>query len=212
MSKHGSIKGYKAPSAAPFLAPSRPSPSGGGTKKSMDAFRQDPDIAGAIDVSSYLEGMTARTAEQIDKMRGSLKKGFSSQEQVNRAMAGALYQIGSLLKSRDEVIGELSKRMGIVEKQPAAPKGATTRAAALQKSMPGEAGGGGGQSLKKHEVISVLSYMRLEKGIQHVGSSAVGEAIYMLEGGGQIDPKLVEAAEAFVASKPQEAHTALTYQ
>lgn len=211
MHKHGSLKGYKRPSAASFLAPNRPSPSGS-TKKSMEHFRGDPDIKDAIDVSPYLEAMTARTAERIDAVNKSFKKSFGRQGDVNRGIAAALYQMGGLLKSQSAVIDALSERLGLVEKQPAAaPKGATTeRAAALRKGMPGEAGGGR-EALKKSELLSTLSFMRLEKSIGHVGQQDLGQAIYLLDGGGECDPAVVAAAQSFLEKNPELAETARSY-
>lgn len=209
MRKHGSLKGYKRPSAASFLAPNRPSPSGS-AKKSMDHFREDPDIKNAIDVAPYLEAMTARTAERIDAVNSQLRKGFGNQTGVNRAMGAALYQMGSLLKSQAGVIDALAERLQLVERQPAQPKGATQRPRALQKGMPGEAGAGG-SSLKKSEVLSTLSYMRLEKGLRTVGQNDLGQAIYLLEGGGEVDPAIVDAAQSFLERNPTEAETARAY-
>lgn len=210
--ERGSLKGYKRPSAASFLAPNRPSPSGGGstTRKSMDAFRQDADVRQAIDVSPYLEAMTARTAEQLDGVTKQLRKSHRDQTGVNRAMAGALYQMGTLLKSQSEVIEELRNRLGMVERQPNQPRGVTRGAQVMHKSLPSEAGAGVGE-LRKSEVVSTLSYMRIEKGMRHVGSHDIGQAVIMLESGGQIDPEVLGAAESFLATNPREAQTARAY-
>ena len=178
--------------------------------KSFDEFRKDPDVAAAIDVSPYLEAMTMRTAEQIDGLRKSFSERASDQNDMNRKQAAALYQIGSLLKSQSAVIDALAKRLNIVERTPNPPKGVTT-AAALHKSMPGEAGRPV-EKLSKSELLGTLSYMNLEKGIRHIGSQKTSDAIYMLEGGGLVSPEIIQAATDFLATNPTVAADARAYR
>lgn len=203
--KNGSMKGFPG---VPF-GKSGKATEGEPLVKSIDQFRKDPDIDAAIDVSPYLEAMTARTAEQIDAMNVNLSKGFGSQATVNRALAGALHQMGTLLKSQSMVVEALRERLGIVERQPNAPKGKTT-ASALSKSMPGEAGRGGEQ-LSKAEVLATLSYMNLEKGIRHINGQATSQAIGLLEGGGMVAPAVLKAVDDFHAAHPQESQVARQY-
>jgi len=180
-------------------------------QKSMDTFREDSDIANALDVSPYLEAMTMRTAEQIDDMRKSLHEQSSSQYEVNRRQAAALFQIGTLVKSQSAVIEALGERLGLIERTPNAPKGATSTvgARALQKSMPGEAGRGEG--LRKSELLSVLSYMNLEKGVKSIGHQRTVEAIGLLEGGGTVSEDVIRAAHDFIASNPTLEQEARSY-
>jgi hypothetical protein len=182
-------------------------------QKSMDSFREDSDIASALDVSPYLEAMTMRTAEQIDDMRKSLTEQAGSQFEVNRRQAAALYQIGSLVKAQSAVVEALGQRLGLVERTPNAPKGATSAptAQAMAKSMPGEAGAAGGEQLKKSEVLSVLSYMNLEKGIKTIGQQSTVEAIGLLEGGGRVSEDVIRAAHDFVTSNPTIEKEARSY-
>jgi hypothetical protein len=212
--KKGSMEGYSYPG----MGKSDGAAEGGKEPmaKSMDDFRQDKDIADAIDVSPYLEAMTARTADQIDGLRKSIDGGFAGQVDINRHMAAAMHQMGTLMKSQEAVIGELGKRLNIVEKQPQQPKGATSRtgAEAMAKSMPGEAGGppASGSSLSKSELLGTLSYMNLEKKIHNIGSQKTSEAIYLLEGGNKVDDGVIAAATAFLAQNPAEAQQARTYR
>lgn len=214
--KNGGMKGYSYPGMGK-------SDDGTGTSeplaKSMDQFRQDSDIAEAVDVSPYLEAMTTRTAEQIDNLRKSIEEGNSTNAEINRLTAAAMYQMGTLMKSQENVIGELGKRLGIVERTPNPQKGATssTGAEALSKGMPGEAGGPaavqpGDNQLNKSEMLSVLSYMNLEKSIKNIGSTKTSDAIYLLNGGNKLDPAIAAAANDFLVQNPNEANTARTYQ
>lgn len=178
--------------------------------KSFDEFRKDPDVAAAIDVSPYLEAMTMRTAEQIDGLNKSFSERFGNQNDMNRKQAAALYQIGSLLKSQSAVIDELAKRLNIVERTPNPPKGVTT-AAALHKSMPGEAGRPT-EKLSKSELLATLSYMNLEKGIRSIGQQKTSDAVYMLEGGGLVSNEVIQAAQDFLATNPTVAADARSYR
>jgi hypothetical protein len=208
--KNGSMNGY------PGFGKSDDGGYGEPLVKSMDEFRNDRDIADAIDVSPYLEAMTARTADQIDGLRKAISSGFGNQTEVNRHIAAAMHQMGTLVKSQASVIGELGKRLNIVESQPLPAKGATTRtgAQALAKGMPGEAGGpaAGGESLSKSELLSTLTYMNLEKGIKNIGSQRTSEAIYLLEGGNKVDNAVINAANAFLSQNPTEAQAARIYR
>jgi hypothetical protein len=178
-------------------------------KSAMEQLREDTDISDAVDVSPYLEAMTARTADMIDGLRKSQDSTTQQATGVYRAQAAAMYQIGSLLKSQSAVIDVLSERLGIVERTPNAPKGATTSAVALQKSMPGEADGNG--QLLKSELLSTLNYMNLEKGIKNIGGQKTYEIVGMYEGGGALDPSALEAAHDFLAANPKEAQAARSY-
>lgn len=202
----GSMKGYKG-----FGKSGDDGAEGEPMVKSLDQFRQDPDIADAIDVSPYLEAMTARTAEQIDAVTTELAKGFGNQTTVNRAIAGALHQMGTLAKSQSVVIDELAARLGIVERTPQPQRG-VTGAQGLQKSMPGEVGArGGDKQLSKSEVLSTLSYMNLEKGIKNIDGQSTSQAIGMLEGGGVVSESVIKAAHNFHIANPNESEVARQY-
>ena len=179
-------------------------------RKSMDEYRADSDLADTIDVSAYLESFTARTADQIDKVNGSLRKGFGSQATVNRALAGALHQMGSLLKSNAVVVHALGTRLNLVERTPNAPRG-VTNAAALHKSMPGEAGHNDSTKLSKAEILSTMSYMNLEKGIRHIEGQRTVEAIGLLEGGNVCSPAVLKAVNEFHVKNPSESALARAY-
>lgn len=183
-----------------------------GMGKSMDALRQDADIGDAVDVSPFLEALTARMAEQLDNVRKSHASFQSNQAGVNRAQAAALYQMGTLMKSQTEVISELGRRLGIVERVPAPQRGATTTpmARALAKSMPGEAGVGG-EALSKSELVSTLTYMNLEKSIRDINGRKTGE-LAMLADSGSIDEETVAAARHFLMTHPNEAQVAKQYR
>lgn len=181
-------------------------------KKSMDAYRESQDVADAIDVSPFLEALTARTADQLDGIRKAHGEFSGTQGRVNQHMAVALAAVGNLVKSQSAVIDALGQRLGLVERTPAAPRGATSerQAQALSKSLPGEVGAGGEQ-LSKAEVLSTLSYMNLEKGIKQINGQRTFEVIGMLEGGGQVDSGAVDTVRAFLKQNPAEAKAARNY-
>lgn len=188
-------------------------------EKSMDQFRQDPDIKDAVDVSPYLEALTQRTAEQLDAIKKSMLSQDSRQNGVNRAMAVAVVQIGHLVKGMAGVVDEMGRRLNIVESQPAPQRGATTapqaksRVKALTKGMPGEAGAGAqGNQLHKGQVVSVLSYMNLEKGMRELNGEKTSEIISRLEASNLLTKETMQAVQGFLAANPGEARTALGYR
>ena len=213
MKRNGSMQGYPG-----FGKSSDGDDDGEPMIKSLDEFRGDKDIADAIDVSPYLEAMTANTARQIDALRKSIDQGHAGQNEINRHMAAAMHQVGTLIKSQEAVIGALGERLHLVERTPNPQRGATSRtgAQAMSKSMPGEAGGPAlrpeSGALSKSELLSTLSYMNLEKSIKNIGSMKTSEAVYLLEGGGTVDQQVIDAAESFLTQNPNEAQDARQYR
>lgn len=187
---------------------------GGPYGKSMDMFKSDPDIAEAVDVSPYLEAMTAKTAEQLDALNKAIHSQSAQQNKMNKAQAVAIYNVGQLAKSIASVCAALDERLGLVESQPNPPKGHTqlTGAQPMNKAMPNEAGGGENQTLQKSQVLSTLSYMNLEKGIREIGGQPTSQVIGMYEAGGQLPQQALDAAYGFLQAHPHEAETALTYR
>ncbi len=174
-------------------------------EKSMDDFRRDPDIGDAIDVSAYLESITARVARQIDGLNKSMRQGNAQQQNVNRAFAAAMHQMGGLVKSQSRVVGELGRRLGIVERTPNQPKAALTGAQAMAKSLgPASAS----QSLSKSEVLSTLSYMNMQKLQKSIAGRSTMEAIGLLEGGNVLHPETLKEVERFLRTHPNEAEAA----
>jgi hypothetical protein len=181
-------------------------------KSSMESFREDSDLADTIDVSPFLEALTARTADAIDEVRKSASQFEGQQNHVNQKLALALHQVGTLVKSQHAIIQTLGERLNIVERTPAPQKGATSlsNAQPLAKSLPGEVGQGGGQ-LRKSEILSTLSYMNLEKGLKEINGQSTTELIGLFEGGNVIEPRTVEAVENFLRTHPNEAVAARQY-
>jgi hypothetical protein len=208
---HGKMAGK--PSMPPFAKKSAAYSEGEPLTKSIDALRADSDISDAIDVSSYLEAMTGRVAEQMDSLAKGIHGGHVEQRKVNRAFAAALWQTGKLVKSQAQVINALGQRLGLVETQPAPARGvqSPTRAQALAKSMPGEAGSGGGR-LGKSEILNTLSYMLLEKGVKEINGPSTREVIGLFEGGNVIAPETVGAIESFLRQHPGETQKARSYR
>jgi len=181
-------------------------------QKSMDAYREDSDLSDTIDVSPFLVALTARTADQLDAIRKSAGAFEGQQAHVNQKLAAALHQIGGLLKSQSNVIQVLGERLNIVERTPAAPKGATQLSGAqpMHKSLPGELGQGG-QELRKSEILSTLTYMNLEKGVHEINGHRTSELVGLFEGGNVIDAKTVGAVKDFLQTHPNEADAARQY-
>jgi hypothetical protein len=181
-------------------------------QKSMDAYREDSDLSDTIDVSPFLEALTARTADQLDAIRKSAGAFEGQQNHVNQKLAGALHQIGGLLKSQTGVIQALGERLNLVERTPAPQKGATQLSGAqpLHKALPGELGQGG-QELRKSEILSTLTYMNLEKGMHEINGQRTSELVGLFEGGNVIDEKTVGAVRSFLQTHPNEADAARQY-
>jgi hypothetical protein len=181
-------------------------------QKSMDAYREDQDLSDTIDVSPFLEALTARTADQLDAIRKSAGHFEGQQNHVNQKLAAALHQIGGLLKSQTGVIQVLGERLNIVESTPAPQKGATQLSGAqpLHKALPGELGQGG-QDLRKSEILSTLTYMNLEKGMHEINGQRTSELVGLFEGGNVIDEKTVGAVRSFLQTHPNEADAARQY-
>ncbi len=212
MKEHGSMKGYMGmPHKGSPVHKSGDAGEGEPLVKSEEAYREDARIKDFVDGNDFFEGYIAKTAEQIDSVNVSLRKGFGEQATVNSGIAGALFQMGTLLKSQAAVSAELGKRLGIVESTPNAPKGVTTAADALNKSLPGEAGAGG-EPLKKHEICSTLSYMNLVKHIKEIDGESTAHCIGMLEGGNQASPAVLQAVHDFHQANPNLSDAARAYQ
>ena len=181
-------------------------------QKSMDVYREDPDLSDTIDVSPFLEALTARTADQLDAIRKSAGSFEGQQNHVNQKLAAALHQIGGLLKSQTGVIQALGERLNLVERTPAPQKGATQLSGAqpLHKALPGELGQGGPE-LRKSEILSTLTYMNLEKGMHEINGQRTSELVGLFEGGNVIDEKTVGAVKSFLQTHPNEADAARQY-
>jgi hypothetical protein len=207
-------KELKAKADGGFIPDSRPTPT---QKSHSDDFGQDPAIADAIDASDFMEAITTRTTESLDALGKSLAESETRQSGINTATAQAVFEVGTLIKSQQVVIHELGTRLGIVEKQPAPPKGATTLTAAqtLSKSLPNEAGPGGGggkyDALNKSDIARTLSYMNLEKGISEIGGTRTADLVCKAEGGGIVSEATLEATKRFLTTHPNEAERALNY-
>ncbi len=182
-------------------------------KSTMDLLREDEALAEQVDVSEYLEHITARVADQIDNVRKSMAADRGNQVVFNGTLAAATVEMARLVKSQSRVMGEMAKRLGIVEAAPVAqPRGAvgTPRAKALQKSM---AGGGDGemQPLRKSELLSTLTYLNLEKGVKSINGQRTAEIVTLYEGGSVLDESTVKFAQGWLAAHPAEAEMAKNY-
>lgn len=178
-----------------------------------EQFRADPDIGEVVDVSPFLETLTARTTEALDSISKSLRKSVRRSDEQFVTMAKSMVALGGVVKSQQAVIAELGKRLGVVERQPAAPKGVTSLSGAqpMQKSMPGEAGQGG-TSLRKSEVASVLTYMHLEKGMKEIGGRKIAtDLVPLVESSAEVPASIVGEVQNFLRRNPGEASLAKSY-
>lgn len=179
-----------------------------------EQFRQDPDIGEVVDVSPFMESLTARTTEALDTINKSLRKSGKRTDAQFVALAKVVVDLGQLAKSQQGTIHELGRRLGIVEKQPAvAPKGATSLsgAQALAKSLPNEVGSGDGSSLKKSEVASVLSYMNIEKSMHTICGHKTSTLVGNVESNGDVPAQVLAEVSAFLRRNPGEANLAKSY-
>jgi hypothetical protein len=198
-----------------FVPDSRPSP----TKKSFaDEFSEDAQIQDGIDASDFMESLTTRTTEALDYLGKSLSESQERQGAINVASAHAVHEMGMLIKSQQSVIQELGHRLGIVEREPAPPKGATslTGAQAMTKSIHNEVGADSGQSgpfekLNKSQVARTLSFMNLEKGITQIDGDRTADLVCKAEGGGVISENTLDTVKRFLVTNPNLAERALNY-
>lgn len=224
--------GKPADSSGSVTTGGRPRASGGGSPsakmkggdddedkpfgKSFDAFNEDPAIADAIDVSPFLEALVQRTSERLDSIAKSMHERGATQDEMNKSMAVAMHGIGQLVKGIATHAQRLDHRLGLVERQPMPPKGARTapQAKAMAKSFGayGTEGQGGTERLTKSQVLNTLSYLNLEKGVDHIGGVPTSELIYLYEGGGQLAPQALNAVQRFLSTNPGEAQLAKSYR
>lgn len=207
----------------------KPSGGKGGGKmgKSLDSLRAHQNergertIADAMDVSPFLADFVTATSAQLDDMRKSIEEGRDTNADVQRKMAAAVYGIGQLVKGIAAHGERLDRRLGLVERAPNQPKGHQQLQGArpLEKGMPREVGGPSGQpeALTKGQVLSVLSYMNLEKGqrderFRTIGGQPTFEIAAIYEGGGNLPRHALQAVHHFLATHPHEAPVALSYR
>ena len=185
-------------------------PGEGDPESFKKSFSEDTDIGDAVEASPFMEALTARTTEALDTLNKSIKGGRKKQDTVNKSVAVVMYQQGQLVKSQAAIIGELGKRLGIVEATPLPPKGATTDAEALNKSF-GAGDPKVGDNLNKSQLASALSYMRFEKGIDTIGGQKTGELACRAESG-DVTEETLDYAKKYLQTHPAQAQEALTYQ
>lgn len=183
-------------------------------KSHAEEFKEDEDIARAVDASPFMEALTMQTTKSLDTLNKSLHAQGVRQNDFNGKMARATAKMGQLLKSQAGVITELQNRLGIVEKTPQPQKGRTdlTGAQPLEKSMGGEASGASGAQLTKAEAVSTLTYLNLVKGMKTIHGNKTAELACMLEAGGSIDQGTLDEVQRFLATHPNEAKLAKAYQ
>jgi hypothetical protein len=180
-------------------------------KSHAETFSEDRDIAEGVDASPFLEQLTANTTQALDNLRKSIQSGARDQQTVNKSMAMALHQMGTLSKSQGRVIDELAKRLGMVEAAPAAPKGARTLqgAQALTKSIGG--GHGEGQALTKSQAAATLMYLRFEKGMDKIEGESIGQLAVFAESGGTVSNNVHAYIQKWLATHPSERNQAMSY-
>jgi hypothetical protein len=172
-----------------------------------DTFRADSDIADAIDASAFMEALTAKTTDVLDRQHSMLVKSESKRAHMAKATSGALYQMGMLQKSQSEIINALNERLSLVERQPL-PQKSTTGVQPLEKAgqQPGV------EQMRKSEVLATLSYMNLVKGIKQVGGDTTLNAIVRLESQRDASAEVLGEVSAFLQANPTEAAAARIYQ
>jgi len=180
-------------------------------KSHSEEFSEDSDIAQAVDASPFMEALTMRTTDSLDSMHKSIYAQSVRQNDYNGKMARAVVGLGKLLKSQSGIITELQSRLGIVEKTPMPQRGVTD-SRALSKSMPGESGSAAQSRLTKSEAVSALTYLNLVKGMKTIGGHKTSELACMLEAGGSVDQGTLTEVERFLATHPNEAKLAKSYQ
>lgn len=173
----------------------------------------DSEADTMVDITPYLDGLTTTVGEQLEGLNKALAASHASQDKINKALARAVHQMGSLVKSQAKVIDALGHKLGILEKAPVQPpKGKTGTATPMEKSMAGEAGGGGFENLTKSQVLSALSYANLVKGQRDINGQRTSDVITNLEAGGVYDERTHAHLQGFLKSlSAEERQEALTF-
>jgi hypothetical protein len=185
----------------------RAKPTGGkGMQKSMDAFREDPAIAQLVDASEFVEQLVSSTATQIDDVRKSVDSVARGRAQSEQVFAKALTGLTGIVKSQAAIIGEMGRRLGIVESTPNAPKGRTQLPPGAHRPAAPAAG-----QLSKSHIASVFSYMNLEKKIPDIRGVKTADLATLAECG-QVSEGMLKSVQGFLAAHPNEQEAALTYR
>lgn len=177
-------------------------------KSFTEQFRSDPAINEAIDVSPFLEAIASRNADGLDSLAKSLHREATKNDKFQKAVAVAMFQVGSLVKSIREENAQLRARLGIVENTPNPPRGITGTAKPLVKALPG---GGDASKLSKREVVNTLSYMNIVKGMKNIGTQKTCDVLVKAEAGSVISPEAMEAVTKFLRENPNDAAMAKAY-
>jgi len=180
-------------------------------KSHAETFAEDRDISEGVDASPFLEQLTANTTQALDALRKSIQTGRADQNTVNKSLAMALHQMGTLSKSQGRVVDELGKRLGMVESTPAPGKGARSLAGAQAMTKSIGSGNGEGQALTKSQAASTLMYLRFEKGMDRIEGEPIGQLAVFAESGGTVSNNVHAYIQKWLATHPSERNQALSY-
>lgn len=124
-------------------------------KKSFaDEAQEYEGVRKAVDVSPFLEGITAQIGETIDSLREDVAKSnsFASyQRNFNMGLAGALNELANIVKGLTTIVEEIGKNPATVRKS-------DSSAAAIEKSF-ANGNAGGEQKLTKSQIANKLSQL-----------------------------------------------------
>ena len=159
-------------------------------KSWQEEFSADPANAEAYDASAFLERQSQLIAAALDQTQDTLRKAFNAErgrsQTFNVALAKSLRGMAHLTQGQGELIKSLSERLGVVEQTPL-PRRGVSNLRALNKSMPGEAGGG--SEIGRKQILDTLEAMSHRRGTSQSGER-LDYAVTLYEQTGDISKSL----------------------
>jgi len=154
------------------------------------------------DISPYLERLHQSTAAALDQIQGNLQKAMdvqgSNQRNFNVNLAKSLKGMAQLAQDQGELIKSLTDRLEHVENQPLPRIGATS-VQQLQKSIPNEATGAGGNGLNRTQILDAMTDMACRQEMAPCGEK-LDRAVAMFESSGQLSKSLYRDVQNFIKS------------
>lgn len=155
-------------------------------KKAKKSFADDAmdydGVRKAVDVSPFLEGITAQIGETMDEVRSEVEKSLnfaSYQKSYNIGLAKSLIELGNVVKSLAVTVSELSK-------SPSGQRKADTSAAAIEKSF-ANGNANGEQKLTKSQIAGKLA------DLMQAGDTSITESdVLRADTAGLVRPELIE--------------------
>lgn len=172
-------------------------------KSFQERFADDEYMQEAYDASELVERTSQMTAAAIDEVREGLHKSLGDHvdrtQRFNVQLAKSLRGMTQLASQQGQLIKSLADRLEQVENTPL-PRRGVTGVQALNKSMPGEVGGGD-QQISREDVVDTLIDM-VSKGMERTPNGhVIDTAVSMIESGAPIQKSLLNDVISFKSNQ-----------